>query len=884
MATLEELRQQRINDIKNRKKSLVVDDAQQRRIEEIKRRSRTTYIEPPKEIQETITGSSTTESLARSAAVNVLPVAAGALGMAGTMAAAGSIVPGIGTIGGFVAGLGAGVVGSILTKKAQDKALEVVKGEDWKRNFDATLVEDRKEHPFATLLGETAPQLLTFKPSPTTLKQALSLATRVMTKPKSLTSYTKTLQGKTELDALMNVAIGSGINASLETYQQIRQGDDLTMEGALRVVAAGVLGGVISDPNRIGVKLGFKPTGDAVIEEYNKFGSKTPAAKIVTHGDIPVLDRSVDSLVLSRKELAAILRGESEGNRFTNPRILQAERIAGTIDKDVTPDSDLNVYRLDGRSGPLRVGERMTANPHIADVYGGKVRPETIVKAGDLVRTSQGDYVYVPQSTISARPKLPPVTTAVEKSVREQVVSREKLEINALKAKGKEAMRVREEPARLKAEAEARAEKKKQEYEALLKKEREEQELQALRLEENVKKIEAEKQAKIAEEKKRVISEKVAIEAEKQAKIAEEKKRVISEKVAIEKARDKELEPVVIQRRKELNDALLEHVKKMASAKTKLQKTKENIRYTNKKASIQAKAIKAQKKIREQAEVSKSKVVDKTKEIKEQAEVAKSKVVNKTKEIKKQTKESIADTKKTIRELRKVKKPKVEKVVAREKADGGQPQTKESGQTGPRAMPAKEQPAPKERITTIGSKQVKSESIIKNAVQEARQISKQAQELDTDVTYQMGTTFVEQRKLSAEIVAERGFDDALKFAINASEAELNKMGVNRSALYETLYKTAISEEQFGKYRDDLEELALLVSDEVSVAAQQSSLHRLATQNDPFRRIVRIKKVLLENEKKSRGSVFDKEVDELYTRLKEAGTDDDINKIINENLC
>jgi hypothetical protein len=99
-----------------------------------------------------------------------------------------------------------------------------------------------------------------------------------------------------------------------------------------------------------------------------------------------------------------------------------------------------------------------------------------------------------------------------------------------------------------------------------------------------------------------------------------------------------------------------------------------------------------------------------------------------------------------------------------------------------------------------------------------------------------------------------------------------------------LYKTVIKEGQFDTFRDELESLALLVADEVSEAAQKSSIHRLATENDPFRRVAKLRKQILDKEKQVSGSVFTKEVDELYAKIKNAGTEDDINKIINDNLC
>lgn len=879
MATLEDLRQKKRIALQGQLSSNSLADAREKRRQEIQS-DKFSFTETPKIPTSTIEPEPTStagDAFKRSAGVNTLPLIGGlATGIKG--ARLGSVFGPVGTVVGLIGGT---IAGSIITKKTQDKVLEVTKGEEWKRNLDQSIAEDRKTHPYATLLGETAPALIAFRPSPTTLKQALNLSKRALTDKSSLATHLKTLQGKTELDALVNVGIGAGVDVSLETYQQIREGNGATIEGALRILGSAVLGGTISNPNRIGVKMGFKPSGDAIIEEYDKYGSKTEAARIITHGDIPVIDRSTDRLLLERKELSAILRGEAEKNRFTEPRILQAERIAGTIDKDVTPDSDLNIYRLDGRSGAMRVGERVTANPHIADVFGGRINPEATVKAGDLVRTSKGDYIYAPKEAIVSRPKLPPVTTAVDKTIREQVTNREKLQVKELKAKGKEAIRIAEEPARLKKEAEELALKEQEEAEKAVIKRQKDAEESFIRDKRQADEAFAREEKNVKIAKIRLTNEIKKTEANRIKALAEEKSRIKAEKKAVDNAKDKQIEDIAVKLRKELNEAMLDHVKRLKNLKTKNQKVKENIRYNNLKAVLTAKARKVKKQLSIKAKETKENIKGSVDKIKTETDTTINSLKEKAKSIPKPKLAKVESVARRIKAAALVNetKPLIKKskaVVAKEN-DTPTVVIKED-------VPSVKETSKPERTTTIGSKVVKSESIIKNAVQEARETSQKAQEIDQDITYQMGTTFVEQRKLTAELIVEKGFEDALVFAREASGAELNKMGIDRSALYEGLYKMAIREDQFGKYRDQLEELGLLAAAEVSPAAQKSSLHRLATANDPFRRIVKLQNNLIQKEKKIRGSAFTKEVDELYAKLKESESDEDLNKIIKENLC
>tara|TARA_R110000851_G_scaffold96046_1_gene208426 strand:+ start:15477 stop:17972 length:2496 start_codon:yes stop_codon:yes gene_type:complete len=829
MATLEEMRQKRIEETRQRRETSVIPDAQ-KEIQRIRESRTSSFSKPAPDTTEDLLpdDSSAGKAFRRSATVNALPTLGGIGAGAATGAAVGTVAGPLGTIAGFIGG---GIVGAIFTKKAQDEVLEVVKGEEWKRNLDQSIAEDRQNHPYATLAGEAAPALLTFRPSPTTLKQAFNLSKKVLTDPKDAARYTKTLEGKTELDALMNVAIGAGVDVSLETYQQAREGDF----NALRIIGSAVIGGAISDPNRIGLKLGFKPSGDAVIEEYNEFGSKTEAARVVTNGDIPMIDRSTDAVVLERKERRSILTGRSEENRFDNPRILRAEQIAGTIDKNVTADSNLNVYRLDGRSGELSVGERVTANPHIADVYGGKVNPQAVMRAGDLVRTSRGDYLYVPKSAIEGNPKLPPVSLSVDKNIRGQVTNREKLEAKAAKNKGKEAIRQQEAPAKLQKIKDDLAIKQQETADKLAV----ESEAKKVKLEASIKKTQAEEKTAVAAEKAKVKKEEAVIT-----------KRLTKDKADID-----------ARRRKELAEESIAHRNRLKKANTDKQKLKEAVRFGNKQASIRSKATKDKIKLK----VASDKVV--------------AKIVDGTSEISKTAQASVIKTRAEINELKNTA-PKPTKAIVKDRID-----VKKTSQTKPKLQQSETNTPAPEQTTLIGTKKVETQSLIKNAVEEARGFVKAAQDAgDESVTTQMGTTFVEQRKLAAEFLAKKGFEKGLREAIDMTDVELSKLGVDRAALYERFSKTAIENDQFVVFRDQLEELSIKVGDTQSVDAQGLSLSRMATQNDPFRRLVALRKKMIDNEKSKRGTVFTDEVDELYAMLKTAGNLEDVQKVIKDNLC
>lgn len=205
------------------------------------------------------------KAFTRAAAFQAVPttgaIASGVLGakVGATVGLAGGPIGA--AIGGVVGAVGGGILGAVLTSKAQEKALEIVKGDEWLAEKQKQLSEARKERPLATLAGEVAPQLLTLKPSPQTVVRSLKFAQQVLTKPKTISSLIKTPQGKAQLDDLINVSVGGSAELGTEIYTQAKEGDF----NAIRLIAAGTVGSLINQPNRFGMRIGLKPSGEVEV-------------------------------------------------------------------------------------------------------------------------------------------------------------------------------------------------------------------------------------------------------------------------------------------------------------------------------------------------------------------------------------------------------------------------------------------------------------------------------------------------------------------------------------------------------------------------------------------------------------------------------------------
>lgn len=202
------------------------------------------------------------EVLGRAAAFQAVPTTGAiASGVAGAKGGAllGSAFGPVGTaVGGVLGAVGGGILGAVITSKAQEKALEIVKGDEWLAKQQQKLAQGRKDQPLTSFAGEVAPQLLTLKPSPKTVVSALKFAQNVLTNPKTASTLLTTPAGKAALDDLINVSIGGTAELGTEAYNQAKEGDF----NAVRLIAAGTVGSLINQPNKFGMKIGMKPSGE----------------------------------------------------------------------------------------------------------------------------------------------------------------------------------------------------------------------------------------------------------------------------------------------------------------------------------------------------------------------------------------------------------------------------------------------------------------------------------------------------------------------------------------------------------------------------------------------------------------------------------------------
>jgi hypothetical protein len=152
----------------------------------------------------------------------------------------------------FVGGFAAALVAGGLTRKAQDLGLEKLLGTNRMEEVNRQLAVNREAYPLTTLGAQMVPQAAFLKPvSLTQIRAALGVAGKLGTAEGA--ELLKTEAGRLAIGDVINMAVGSGSGAALETWNQIQAGQF----DAPRLVLTTILGGVLSNPTEAGKLIGL---------------------------------------------------------------------------------------------------------------------------------------------------------------------------------------------------------------------------------------------------------------------------------------------------------------------------------------------------------------------------------------------------------------------------------------------------------------------------------------------------------------------------------------------------------------------------------------------------------------------------------------------------
>lgn len=163
----------------------------------------------------------------------------------------------------ILSSLGAGYGGG----KLQEKLEPAIRGES-EEETKLRLEEEAKlqqAHPIASTVGELAPNLLAFRPSPTALKNVFTGSGAMA---KSLGSR---ILSPAQKAAMMNVGINAGIGTGATLATQAVDGQNIDVMEAVKQGA--IQGALFHEPWLVGKALGFHPSADLTIPKKTFTGS-----------------------------------------------------------------------------------------------------------------------------------------------------------------------------------------------------------------------------------------------------------------------------------------------------------------------------------------------------------------------------------------------------------------------------------------------------------------------------------------------------------------------------------------------------------------------------------------------------------------------------------
>jgi len=186
---------------------------------------------------------------------SALPSAAGFL--AGTAAGA-AATPFVTPVGGAVAGIGAGMAASAAVEKAQNAFLESHPHLSKFLGLDEEQgAAEQKEHPYASMIGELAPNLVAFRPSTATFGKLLGKEAGAVVgtdaesiaKAADAAKKAKAATSNARLQALFNAGLGGGMETAQEAVS------DQPMDPTKIAIATGI-GALGQKETRFGKALG----------------------------------------------------------------------------------------------------------------------------------------------------------------------------------------------------------------------------------------------------------------------------------------------------------------------------------------------------------------------------------------------------------------------------------------------------------------------------------------------------------------------------------------------------------------------------------------------------------------------------------------------------
>lgn len=345
-------------------------------------RPMTEYAEAPSN------NSSFAGALGRGAARSAIPTGAGIVGGALTGAAIGAVMTGpAAPVGAAIGGLAGGVLASMGAEALQEYGMDKMFSPETKSAIDDQFRKDAKQQPVASFVGQVAPSVAFFRPSPSNLVKAGTFAKQIISGEITKDAMENPAV-REQASNLLNVAFNTGTQGGMEAFNQFKQGDF----NPLRLGASLVVGALNTEPTRLG-KMATAPSERLAEAIQARRNVGEPNADVVPPEVPPQSNVETSPTQPTQEQPTTLDRSNLVMSPFKKGRLTRLDQTEGELQMKM--DEETRKFNQDEPSNPAYYEERLAEVRALKDrLLKSEERP---TKAFDeeMIQPSENGYDIV---------------------------------------------------------------------------------------------------------------------------------------------------------------------------------------------------------------------------------------------------------------------------------------------------------------------------------------------------------------------------------------------------------------------------------------------------------------------------------------------------------
>ena len=309
-------------------------------------RPMTEYAEAPTD------NSSFAGALGRGAARSAIPTGAGIVGGALSGAAIGAVMTGpAAPVGAAIGGLAGGVLASMGAEALQEYGMDKMLSPETKKAIDDQFKKDAEQQPVASFVGQVAPSVAFFRPSPSNLSKAGAFAKQILSGEITKDAMENPAV-REQASNLLNVAFNTGTQGGMEAFNQFKQGDF----NPLRLGASLVVGALNTEPTRLG-RMATAPSERVAeaIQARRNVGAEAPQAEVTQPEVQP--EAPAPTVEITQEQPTTPDRSSLVMSPFKKGRLTRLDQIEAELQG--MRDSELQKFNSDEPSNPAYYDERL---------------------------------------------------------------------------------------------------------------------------------------------------------------------------------------------------------------------------------------------------------------------------------------------------------------------------------------------------------------------------------------------------------------------------------------------------------------------------------------------------------------------------------------------